>query len=712
MNAHAKNDSSVDQDDLRALWAAVVEDFAEDVPGITEKVGASGFELYGWLHRKLPLPADKLVSLSEALSIYTMDEDDEGQADASANAEGTAGADDGQTNAGAAEGTAGDTDKEAFDAEWAADHKAKHGYPPGTGRTFEQLMADAKAMTKGTPASDVEQALTDLALLKDRVSVMEAGDLIDAIYDATSKSKRDMKKTLDELRKKIAKAEAPSAAESAAAYDERVEKAKAQRAAEKEADRAGLLEKAKGLMHRPDVLEHIVSLVTRRGVAGERAIKRATILMLFGRMAAKGFHIALLGDPSSGKNFICDRTFELAPKDAVIEVTGGSDKWLAYYGGGDEDGGEDAFRFKIIYFAEAAATVAAGPNGEESTSTAMLRTLVSTGRVKYLIAIPGGPGELPKTVEVEKRGPTSLALTSARDNIERELATRLVPLYTNESEAHTSRIIANMLKKDMGAPVHEPPTDDEIEAVKAYQELLQLDAPGDGYQVVIPFGDAIFATLGSLGFVDSRRRVENAMNVVRAATVARRYQREVDGAGRLIATLDDYRFAHEAVGEALAVSQSVKVDGGVILVVKALEAATKEAAAAFGKNGPIPQGAGGFPPFMQHDGWVSITFAELLARLGTKSKDTLGRRINSAVAEKIIERAPAGAGPKAGTKYRVLKPSSVLEASAGGHFLGEPSAVAELHADPVKCAEAYRLRIERLQHELKPDETIEDYLRE
>ncbi len=92
---------------------------------------------------------------------------------------------------------------------------------------------------------------------------------------------------------------------------------------------------------------------------------------------------------------------------------------LVYYGGADED----ALKHKVLYAQEAA--ILAERNGVENPLTIMLRLLISEGCVDHLLAIPQAGGT-PLTKKIKRNGPVAVIVTSARDNIESEMLTRLL----------------------------------------------------------------------------------------------------------------------------------------------------------------------------------------------------------------------------------------------------------------------------------------------
>jgi hypothetical protein len=69
-----------------------------------------------------------------------------------------------------------------------------------------------------------------------------------------------------------------------------------------------------------------------------------------------------------------------------------------------------------------------------------------------------------------------------------------------------------------------------------------------------------------------RRDVNALILAIQTSAVLHKAQRERDAAGQIIATLDDYRHAHEAFDSGLASLYRTKIPDTALAVVKAAEA--------------------------------------------------------------------------------------------------------------------------------------------
>ena len=114
----------------------------------------------------------------------------------------------------------------------------------------------------------------------------------------------------------------------------------------------------------------------------------------------------------------------------------------------------------------------------------MLRTLISEGRLDHNVAVPQADGS-PVTKHVRRNGPVAVIITSARDNLEEEMLTRLMTSDADESPEQTLDVLADVLSG-------EDRSVDKAEVARwlDFQRWLELNAP---YDVVIPFSGAILA---------------------------------------------------------------------------------------------------------------------------------------------------------------------------------------------------------------------------
>jgi hypothetical protein len=281
------------------------------------------------------------------------------------------------------------------------------------------------------------------------------------------------------------------------------------------------------------LLDEMEAVVHRLGVVGEGAAIRGGYLAAASRLLRKRA-ICLLrrGAAAGGKNFLLSTVLRLIPSNSVVVLSSGSPMSLVYYGGGDED----ALKHKVLYVQEAA--ILAERAGVESPLTVLLRLLISQGQIDHLIAVPQG-GETPITLKIKRNGPVAVCITSARDNIESEMLTRLVTSDADESPEQTMAVVRGLLSND--------DSDDEPDLTQwlDFQRLLELDAP---YEVTVPFGASLYRAYEKRlqAFPNAlqlrmRRDISGLISAIKSSAVLHKAQRDRDAKRRIIATIDDYR---------------------------------------------------------------------------------------------------------------------------------------------------------------------------
>jgi len=303
----------------------------------------------------------------------------------------------------------------------------------------------------------------------------------------------------------------------------------------------------------------------RLGIVGERQAIRAVYLAMTSRLL-KDNAISLLrrGAPAGGKNFLIGVVSRFMPEGSVISISSASPMALIYHG---DD--EAALAHKIIIIAEAAA-IAQKTNGDENVMGIMLRTLLSEGRIDREVALASKDGQ-PKTIHVRRNGPVALMLTSARENVEQEMMTRLMTSDADESRGQTLAVVKRTL---LGASA--PVSKEEIEVWVDLQRGLEFNAPFD---VVVPFAAAIYSayeklinSLPNALQVRMRRDISGLIAAVKVSAVLHRAQRSADESGRIVAEFADYRHAWNAFNQSVSSLYGVRTRSEVVAVVQAAEA--------------------------------------------------------------------------------------------------------------------------------------------
>jgi hypothetical protein len=325
-------------------------------------------------------------------------------------------------------------------------------------------------------------------------------------------------------------------------------------------------------------------------------------------------------------------------------LTGMSATALVYFG---QD--ENALQHKIIVVAEAAA-LAQRANGDENPGLILLRSLLSEGRVDRLVTIPQREGP-PQSLQITRNGPVVLIFTSARDNVESEMLTRVLICDADESAKQSERVLERKLNQ--GEKL-EPVAEEEIERWQALQRWLALDLP---YCVAIPFEQALHKAYGEL--IEQRREILRQLRIrrdingllipIKASAVLHKAQRQTDVQGRIVATLDDYQHAWFAFNTGMASLYGVRNRETVTAVVEAAE-----------RLG-VPRDDGAINS-------VKLTVAAVRKALGITSNRMANERIEEAIEQDALKEddAKRGTGKGSPRYFWITKTVAELSKAAQG----------------------------------------------
>ena len=395
-----------------------------------------------------------------------------------------------------------------------------------------------------------------------------------------------------------------------------------------------------------NLLGRLTKIARKVGVIGEDASFRGAYLAATSRFnRRKAICLLRRGAPAGGKNFITDKALRFVPEQEVVRVSSGSPLSLVYYGGEEEN----ALAHKIVYVAEAA--ILAARTGVESVLTIMLRSLISEGRIDHQVVVTS-PNAVPETVHVVRNGPVAVLITSARNNIEEELLTRLMTSDADESQEQTEKVIEAALTDEDA----EESDRVEIDRWLDFQRWLAVDAP---YDVSIPYRPAILQAIRAQRKAATergekpkfklriRRDIHSFLTAIKTSAILHKAQRENDEKGRIIATLDDYRHAHEAFDSGLASLYKTALSTTTIAVVRAIEE--------MGANSAQP---------------VKVTVTSLMEKLGISGRGTANDRLRDAEDRgyiKLVEK-PGGYGRTTPREYTIAKYAEEIEQEAKSSF--------------------------------------------
>ena len=231
------------------------------------------------------------------------------------------------------------------------------------------------------------------------------------------------------------------------------------------------------------------------------------------------------------------------------------------------------------------------------------------------------------------------------------MLTRLLTSDADESREQTLGVLADVLSNE-----HREVDDAEIEKWLDFQSWLELGAP---YDVVITYREAILAAYNRrLAEIEThgqrpnillkiRRDVHGFLTAIKTSAILHKVQRKTDSKGRIMANLDDYRHAHEALDGGLGRLYKIKTPETALAVVRAIEAmgATK------GKG-------------------VKVSVTDLMDKLGITGRGTANDRLRDAEERGFLKLVDPAAeyGRTSARVYKIGRTSEEIakDIAAGG----------------------------------------------
>jgi hypothetical protein len=171
-----------------------------------------------------------------------------------------------------------------------------------------------------------------------------------------------------------------------------------------------------------------------------------------------------------------------------------------------------------------------------------LRSLLSEGRVRYETVEKTREGLRPRPIERE--GPTGLIVTTTAAQLHPENETRLLSLTVADTPEQTRAVLRALAASGEAARAQ------DAAALAPWQALQQWLATTER-RVHVPFAEALAEQIPPVA-VRLRRDFATLLSLVRAHALLHQATRPRDGAGRIVATLDDYRAVRALVADLLA----------------------------------------------------------------------------------------------------------------------------------------------------------------
>jgi DNA primase len=262
----------------------------------------------------------------------------------------------------------------------------------------------------------------------------------------------------------------------------------------------------------------------RLGHVGEFVAKKLAFVCAASARYGKPIQPSTHSQSAAGKNSLWDTVLSLFPPEMVIRRSGLSAKALFRT--------QVDLKGRLIYIQEVA-----GSQDADYT----IRVMQSDGRLEYEATEKMPDGSL-RNVVYQTEGPTVIVRTTTKNHLHPENETRVFPIFIDESDEQTGRIVGSILEEAAGRG----PTEEEQEQIKQrWHDAIRLLEPAE---VVIPYTERIEIPRSPLRI---RRDARRLIDVVRVIAWLHQHQRERDAEGRILATEKDFTEALRLVSESL-----------------------------------------------------------------------------------------------------------------------------------------------------------------
>lgn len=283
-------------------------------------------------------------------------------------------------------------------------------------------------------------------------------------------------------------------------------------------------ERAMELLHDPHLLDRAAQDMEQLGHVGEPVAKRLAFVCAVSARSGNPIQPSTHAQSSAGKNFLWDTVLSLLPPEMVIRRSGLSAKALFRT--------QASLKGAVLYIQEVS-----GSEDAEYT----IRVMQSDGRLEYEATEKMPDGSM-KNVVHQTEGPTVVVQTTTRSHLHPENETRVFPIYLDESEHQTARIVESILQEAAGGGVGGE-TRESI--VSRWHDAIRLLEPAS---VVIPYADRIEIPSSPLRI---RRDARRLIDVVRVIAWLHQHQRDRNPESHIIATEEDFHEALRLVSESL-----------------------------------------------------------------------------------------------------------------------------------------------------------------
>jgi hypothetical protein len=295
---------------------------------------------------------------------------------------------------------------------------------------------------------------------------------------------------------------------------------------------ADVRQEAEAMLSDPDLMKRVIDDVAALGVAGERELTATVYLIGTSRLLDQPLSGIVHGPSSSGKSYLIEKTACLFPPEAVIHATQMTPQALFHMQPG-------SLSHKFIVAGERSRV----KDDERAEATRALREMLSSGKLTKLMPMKV-EGRTLETVQIEQDGPIAYVESTTLTKVFDEDANRSIKLHTDEQPKQTRRILTTLAAAYAGASPGEQ-IDRIVQRHHALQRLLRRQP------VVIPFAERL-GELFTSDCVQVRRAFPHLMSLIQTVTLLHQRQRQTDGAGRLVASAEDYQLARHLLAKPMA----------------------------------------------------------------------------------------------------------------------------------------------------------------
>jgi hypothetical protein len=309
---------------------------------------------------------------------------------------------------------------------------------------------------------------------------------------------------------------------------------------------------AEAVLNYPDVLSKIENAIRNLGFGGDVrpaiiAYMSFTSRLLKLRHGSMPVHLLLRGPSSAGKSFAVQVVSKLHPAEAQHAIDAGSPRVLIY---------DDAeLSHKALIFGEADSL----PAGEDNPAASAIRGLLQDNQLNYDVVVRDPETGEFTVKKIVKPGPTVL-ITSSTKSLGDQLMTRVFIVDVTGEPAQIKKALTIQAENEIGNETI------ACNNLVAYQGYLQAKAPWD---VVVPFARELASEIAAEARPRILRDFQRLLSLIKAVAVLRHKQRRRDASGRLVATIEDYRYIFDLTEEMFRTSTGVSTN-----VRRAVEAVT------------------------------------------------------------------------------------------------------------------------------------------